>query len=61
MNFHTFEELQNTRESCRVYSDAPVSRELLTHLADVARLSPSAATPSPGIFSSLTSRRRKNG
>ncbi len=50
MNFHTFEELQNTRESCRVYSDAPVSRELLTHLADVARLSPSACNSQPWHF-----------
>mgnify|MGYP000526685033 CR=1 FL=1 len=28
--------LQRTRESCRVYSDKPVSRELLTHLVEVA-------------------------
>ncbi len=50
MIFHAFEELQNIRESCRVYSDAPVSRELLTHLADVARLSPSACNSQPWHF-----------
>ena len=32
MHFEDFEALQRTRESCRVYSDKPVSRELLTHL-----------------------------
>lgn len=42
-----FEKLQLARESCRVYSDRPVSREILTHLVDVARLSPSACNSQP--------------
>lgn len=35
-----FEALQAVRESCRTYSDKPVSRETLTHLVDVARMCP---------------------
>lgn len=45
-----FEELQNTRESCRVYSDRPVPRNLLTRLAEVARLCPSACNAQPWHF-----------
>ena len=45
-----FETLQHTRESCRVYSDRPVSRETLAHLIDVARLSPSACNSQPWHF-----------
>lgn len=45
-----FETMQNTRESCRVYTDEPVSREDLTHLVDVARLSPSACNSQPWHF-----------
>lgn len=45
-----FEELQNIRESCRVYSDKPVSREILAHLVDVARLSPSGCNAQPWRF-----------
>lgn len=37
-----FEALQQIRESCRIYSDKKVKRELLTHLVEIARLSPSA-------------------
>lgn len=36
-----FEKLQAARESCRIYSDKKVSRVVLTHLVDVARLAPS--------------------
>ena len=50
MHFEDFEALQRTRESCRVYSEKPVSRELLTHLAEVARLSPSACNSQPWHF-----------
>ncbi len=45
-----FEELNAARESCRVYSDKPVSREILTHLVDVARLSPSGCNSQPWHF-----------
>lgn len=45
-----FEALQKARESCRIYSDQPVSREILTHLVDVARLSPSACNSQPWHF-----------
>lgn len=45
-----FETLQLKRESCRVYSDKPVSRETLTHLVDVARLSPSGCNAQPWYF-----------
>lgn len=45
-----FETLQLKRESCRVYSDKPVSRETLTHLVDVARLSPSGCNAQPWHF-----------
>ncbi|MBC5688247.1 nitroreductase family protein [Mediterraneibacter sp. NSJ-55] len=37
-----FEALHRVRESCRIYSDRKVEREILTHLVDIARLSPSA-------------------
>lgn len=50
MHFEDFEALQRTRESCRVYSDKPVSRELLTHLVEVAGLSPSACNSQPWRF-----------
>lgn len=45
-----FEELQAVRESCRIYSEKPVPRELLTHLVDVARLSPSGCNAQPWRF-----------
>lgn len=45
-----FKTLQNMRESCRVYSDRPVSREDLTHLVDVARLCPSGCNAQPWHF-----------
>lgn len=45
-----FEVLQAARESCRVYSDKAVSREDLTHLVDVARLSPSGCNAQPWHF-----------
>lgn len=45
-----FASLQAARESCRVYSDKPVSREVLTHLVDVARLSPSGCNAQPWHF-----------
>ena len=47
MNFET---LQAARESCRIYSDKDVPREILTHLIDVARLSPSACNSQPWRF-----------
>ena len=50
MHFEDFEALQRTRESCRVYSEKPVSRELLTHLVEVAGLSPSACNSQPWRF-----------
>lgn len=45
-----FEELQAVRESCRVYSEKAVPREALTHLVDVARLSPSGCNAQPWRF-----------
>lgn len=45
-----FEKLQQRRESCRVYSERPVSREDLVHLVDVARLSPSGCNAQPWKF-----------
>ncbi|MDY3617456.1 nitroreductase family protein [Agathobaculum sp.] len=45
-----FQALQAARESCRVYSSKPVSRETLTHLVDVARLSPSGCNAQPWRF-----------
>lgn len=45
-----FKELQLKRESCRIYSDKPVPRELLTELIEVARLSPSACNSQPWKF-----------
>lgn len=50
MHFEDFEALQRTRESCRVYSDKPVPRELLTHLVEVAGLSPSGCNSQPWRF-----------
>ncbi len=47
MNFET---LQAARESCRVYSDKPVSRETLTHLVDVAHNCPSGCNAQPWRF-----------
>lgn len=46
----TFETLQLTRESCRVYSDRKVSRETLTHLVDVAHMAPSGCNAQPWHF-----------
>lgn len=45
-----FEALQAARESCRVYSEKPVSRENLTHLVDVARMCPSGCNAQPWHF-----------
>ena len=45
-----FRELQEKRESCRVYSDKPVSRDTLTQLVDVARLCPSGCNAQPWRF-----------
>lgn len=45
-----FEELQALRESCRVYKEDKVPREVLTHLVDVARLSPSGCNSQPWHF-----------
>lgn len=45
-----FETLQTTRESCRIYSDRPVPRKTLTHLVDIARLSPSGCNAQPWHF-----------
>lgn len=45
-----FEALQAMRESCRSYSDKTVSRDLLTHLVEVARLSPSGCNAQPWHF-----------
>ena len=45
-----FEELQARRESCRVYSSEKVSREALTHLVEVAHLSPSGCNSQPWHF-----------
>lgn len=45
-----FKELQLKRESCRVYSDKPVSREVLTNLVEVARFSPSGCNSQPWHF-----------
>lgn len=50
MRFENFEALQEARESCRVNRDEPVSREALTHLVDVARLSPSGCNAQPWRF-----------
>lgn len=47
MNFET---LQTLRESCRVYKEEKVPREVLTHLVDVARLSPSGCNAQPWHF-----------
>ncbi len=45
-----FEALQAARESCRVFCDRPVPREVLAHLVDVARLSPSGCNAQPWRF-----------
>lgn len=45
-----FKELQMIRESCRVYSSKPVSRDILTQLVDVARFSPSGCNSQPWHF-----------
>ena len=45
-----FESLQAARESCRAYTSEPVPREVLTHLVDVARLSPSGCNAQPWHF-----------
>ena len=44
-----FEALQ-LKESCRVYSEKPVPRDVLTHLVDVARMSPSGCNAQPWRF-----------
>ena len=45
-----FEALQMARESCRAYRDQPVPREVLTHLVEVARMSPSGCNAQPWRF-----------
>lgn len=45
-----FKNLQNLRESCRVYKDTKVPRELLTELVEVARFSPSGCNSQPWHF-----------
>ncbi|MBU3875022.1 nitroreductase family protein [Faecalicatena sp. AGMB00832] len=45
-----FENLQAARESCRIYSNKKVPRELLTHLVDVARMAPSGCNSQPWHF-----------
>lgn len=45
-----FMDMQLKRESCRIYSEEPVSREMLIRLVDVARLSPSGCNAQPWRF-----------
>lgn len=45
-----FEEMLLQRESCRSYSDRPVSREALLKICDAGRLSPSACNSQPWKF-----------
>ncbi len=45
-----FQELILTRESCRAYSDKPVSREDLLTLAEAGRLTPSGCNAQPWKF-----------
>ncbi len=42
-----FDALQAKRESCRAYSDRPVSWERLTRLVDVSRRLPSGCSIQP--------------
>lgn len=46
----TFEEMLEKRESCRAYSDRPVSREDLMKLVEAGRLTPSACNAQPWKF-----------
>ncbi len=45
-----FTDLINARYSCRNYSDAPVSDELVRAVVDAARLAPSACNRQPWTF-----------
>ena len=45
-----FENLQSIRESCRIYKNEAVPRDILTHLVDVARLSRSGCNAQPWRF-----------
>ena len=46
----TFEEMLLRRESCRAFSDRPVSRDDLMKLVEAGRLSPSACNAQPWKF-----------
>ena len=46
----TFQEMLERRESCRAYSDRPVSREDLMKLVEAGRLSPSGCNAQPWKF-----------
>ena len=46
----TFEEMLEKRESCRAYSDRPVSREDLMKLVEAGRLTPSGCNAQPWKF-----------
>ena len=46
----TFQEMLEKRESCRAYSDRPVSREDLMKLVEAGRLSPSGCNAQPWKF-----------
>ena len=46
----TFQEMLEKRESCRAYSDRPVSREDLMKIVEAGRLSPSGCNAQPGKF-----------
>lgn len=51
MNFF---ELVSRRESCRAYSDKPVSRDQLVRMIDTARMAPSACNSQPWHFTAVT-------
>ena len=44
---YSFDELINTRQSCRSYSDKPVEKEKLEELVKAVRLTPSACNSQP--------------
>ena len=46
----TFQEMLEKRESCRAYSDRPVSREDLMKIVEAGRLSPSGCNAQPWKF-----------
>lgn len=46
----TFEEMLEKRESCRAYSDRPVSRDDLMKLVEAGRLTPSGCNAQPWKF-----------